>query len=151
MLYSSPCEYAIRALTALALRPRDRWVPAPSIAAETEVPVSYLGKIFKDLVRAGILASMRGPRGGYRLARGASEIRLLDVKAAIDGLGDLERCAVGLDPCTDETPCPLHEEFKEVRRTIRTYLASTTIEELAIGVREKRALLSAGDRPDERA
>ncbi len=146
MLYSSPCEYAIRALTALALQPGDRWVSVPVIAAEAHLPEPYLAKIFKDLVRNGTLRSMRGPGGGYRLARRASDIRLLDVMAAIDGVAGLDRCAVGLDPCSDETPCPLHEEFKRVRETIRSYLTSTTIEDLATGVREKRALLSAGGR-----
>lgn len=143
MLYSNPCEYAIRALTSLALQPGDPWVSTTAIAAHAEVPEAFLGKILKDLVKAGMLRSMRGPGGGYRLTGDAADIRLLDVKAAIDGLADLDRCAVGLDPCADDTPCPLHEEFKHVRRTIRDYLSSTTIEDLAVGVREKRALLTA--------
>lgn len=145
MLYSNPCEYAIRALTDLALRDRDAWVDVAKIAGDSGLPRAYLGKILKELVKAGLLQSTRGPGGGYRLAREPAEITLLDVKLAIDGERDLERCAVGLDPCSDDTPCPLHAEFKQLREQIRAYLVSTTLSDLAHGVREKGALLR-GDR-----
>jgi len=140
MLYSNPCEYAIRALTELALRDEE-WVAVAAIAESTGLPAPYLGKILKDLVAEDVLRSVRGPGGGYRLARDPDEISLLDVKLAIDGKRDLERCAVGLDPCSDETPCPLHADFKDLRERIRAYLASTTLAQLAQGARAKGALL----------
>lgn len=142
MLYSNPCEYAIRALTDLALHGDGGWVDAATIAGRAGLPRAYLGKIMKELVRAGLLESTRGPGGGYRLARDAADISLLDVKVAIDGERDLERCAVGLDPCTDETPCPLHDDFKRLRTSIRRYLESTNLAEIARGVRAKGALLA---------
>lgn len=141
MLYSNPCEYAIRAMTELAGSPAEKWVSVADIVDETDLPKAYLGKILKDLVGQGLLLSVRGPGGGYRLARDAAEISLLDVKHAIDGERDLTRCAVGLDPCSDETPCPLHEEFKGLRETIRDYLATTTLSAVALGARKKEALL----------
>jgi len=141
MLYSNPCEYAIRALTELSLREDEGWVAVAAIAEATGLPAPYLGKILKDLVAADLLRSVRGPGGGYRLARDSGDISLLDVKLAIDGTRDLERCAVGLDPCSDETPCPLHADFKDLRERIRTYLASTSLAQLARGVQEKGALL----------
>jgi Rrf2 family protein len=143
MLYSNPCEYAIRAMTELALRQDDGWVPVTVIAEEADLPSPYLGKILKDLVRARLLQSTRGPGGGYRLARPASEISLFDVKLTVDGPGDLERCAVGLDPCSDETPCPLHVDFVRVRATIHEYLTSTTLADVARGARTKQQQLSA--------
>ncbi|MDH3297902.1 MAG: Rrf2 family transcriptional regulator [Gemmatimonadota bacterium] len=142
MLYSNPCEYAIRAMTELALRPDAGWVPVTTIASAADLPSPYLGKILKDLVRARLLRSTRGPGGGYQLARPASEITLLDVKLSVDGPDDLERCAVGLDPCTDETPCPLHNDFVRVRATIHEYLTSTSLADVAAGATEKEQLLS---------
>jgi len=144
MLYSNPCEYAIRAMTELALRSDDGWVPVTVIAEAASLPAPYLGKILKDLVRGRLLRSTRGPGGGYCLARPASEISLFDVKLTVDGPGDLERCAVGLDPCTDETPCPLHVDFVRVRATIHEYLTSTTLADIARGSRKKEILLSGG-------
>ena len=142
MIYSTACEYAIRALTVLADEPSDAWVLRATIADRGGLPAPFLGKILNDLVRAGLLHSVRGRGGGYRLAREAEEIRLSDIRAAIDGTADLDSCAVGLDPCSDETPCPLHNDFKRVRETIRDYLTSTTLEQVARGKREKSALIS---------
>jgi len=129
-------------MTELALRPDAGWVPVTTIASAADLPSPYLGKILKDLVRARLLRSTRGPGGGYQLARPASEITLLDVKLSVDGPDDLERCAVGLDPCTDETPCPLHNDFVRVRATIHEYLTSTSLADVAAGATEKEQLLS---------
>jgi len=142
MIYSTACEYAIRALTVLAEGPPEDWVLRATIADAGGLPAPFLGKILNDLVRAGLLASVRGRGGGYRLARAAEEIHLSDIRAAIDGTADLDSCAVGLDPCSDETPCPLHDDFKRVRETIRDYLTSTTLAQVARGRREKTALIS---------
>lgn len=142
MLYSSGCEYAIRALTYLAGRPPGRHASLAEIAGAQELPQPFLGKLLQDLVRAGMVKSARGPTGGYALAYPADEITLLDVKDAIEGTEDLERCAVGLDPCSDETPCPLHDAFKPLRQTIRHYLEETTLEDLSRGLARKQALLA---------
>lgn len=142
MLYSSSCEYAIRAMTYLAGKPPGRRVPLAEIAEAQELPRPFLGKLLQDLVRAGLLSSARGPTGGYSLAYPPQRISLLEVKDAIEGTEDLERCAVGLDPCSDDTPCPLHDTFKPLRRAIRAYLEETTLEDLARGLARKRALLA---------
>ena len=145
MIYSSTCEYAIRALTVLAEQPPDRWTLRATIAEEGGLPTSFAGKVLNDLVRANLLRSIRGPGGGYRLARSPDDITLIEIRHAIDGTADLDSCAVGLDPCSDETPCPLHHDFKRVRETIREYLTATTLAQVVGGRREKGALLS-GDR-----
>ena len=142
MLYSSACEYAIRALTHLSRRPPGDRARLDEIAEEGDLPAPYLGKILKELVAEGLLTSARGPGGGYALAYPPAEITLMDVKDTIDGTRDLERCAVGLDPCSDETPCPLHDTFKPIREAIRAYLEETTLEDLARGLWEKEALLA---------
>ncbi len=147
MIYSTTCEYAIRALTVLAYEPSDRWILRTTIAEAGDLPAPFMGKILKDLVRAGLLASVRGRGGGYRLARAAEDIRLIDIREAIDGTGDLDSCAVGLDPCSDETPCPLHDDFKEVRETIRAYLNTTTLAQVASGRRSKTELLTGSEDP----
>lgn len=144
MIYSNACEYAIRALAVLAEGPPDAWVLREAIADAGDLPSPFLGKILNDLVQAGLLTSVRGRGGGYRLARSASEIRLMDIRAVIDGTTDLEACAVGLDPCSDDTPCPLHQDFKRVRETIRDYLESTTLAQIVSGKKTKTGLISPG-------
>jgi Rrf2 family protein len=150
MLWSSACEYAIRATTHLAEHP-DALVSLKSIAEAERVPAPFVAKILQSLVRAGILRSVKGPGGGYALARPADAISMLDVKAAVEGTRDLEACLAGLGRCASDVPCPLHEAFEPVRDAIRSYLAGTTIAQARAALGRKRAALrrssSAGSRP----
>jgi Rrf2 family protein len=128
-------------LTHLAQQPTGELTMLSEIAATQNLPRAFLGKILKDLVHTGMLRSARGPTGGYSLAREPAAISLLEIKEAIDGRGDLERCAVGLSPCSDNAPCPLHDTYKPLRTAITTYLQDTTLAGLTAGLSEKQKLL----------
>lgn len=143
MVYSTACEYGIRALTHLAGRGNKEFMRLRELARATQIPGPFLAKVFQELVSAGILDSARGPRGGYALARPAAAITLHDIKAAIDGVKDLDWCAVGLGPCSDDVPCPLHDGFKPLRQRIKRYLERTTLADIALALERKRALLDA--------
>jgi len=142
MIQSSACEYAIRALAHMAGSPPGTRLLARNVAAHERVPGPFLGKIFQTLVRANILASNKGPGGGFSIARDPKTITLFDIYQAIDGTTYLEGCAVGLARCSDETPCPLHERWKPVRERIRNYLQTTTLADMAQATRKKRELLA---------
>lgn len=141
MIYSSACEYAIRAMTHMASFPIGTRLLARNVAAHERIPGPFLGKVFQTLVRADILVSNKGPGGGFSMARDPAAITLFDIYDAIDGTTYLDRCAVGLARCSDETPCPLHERWKPVRERIRTYLQTTTLTEMANATRKKREIL----------
>lgn len=141
MLWSSSCEYAIRAVTYLAERP-DAVVQLKDIAAAEKMPAPFVAKILLGLVKAGVLRSVKGPGGGYGLARPASAITFLDVKAATEGTSDLEACLAGLGTCTSAVPCALHESFEPIRRSIREYLERTTIADASAALARKRAGLA---------
>jgi Rrf2 family protein len=141
MIYSSACEYAIRAATHLALRPSGAYVSAGQISGAENIPAPFLSAVLQRLVAADLLGSVRGPGGGYALARAPEEISLYDIRAAIDGVADLEGCALGLGTCSDEATCPLHETWKPIREQIHRYLTDTTLERTA----EALAPLSSRD------
>jgi Rrf2 family transcriptional regulator, iron-sulfur cluster assembly transcription factor len=145
MLYSSACEYAIRALTHMADHP-DRRVKLREICESEGIPAPFLANILHRLVGAGILSSARGPTGGYALVPDPSALSLLDIKAVVDGLQDLEACAVGLERCSDTTPCPLHDRWKPVRARIRTFLEETTLAAMAAAREGKKG---TGERDGE--
>ena len=140
MIYSKPCEYAIRALANLASA-REGTARAEQIAKSEGLPGPVLSKILQELVRKGLLKSRRGPGGGFQLARSAELITLHDVVAAVDGLDQFEECAVGLERCTDEAPCPLHDKWKDLRAGFLEYLEDTTLDVMARTVARKKELL----------
>jgi Rrf2 family transcriptional regulator, iron-sulfur cluster assembly transcription factor len=142
LLYSKASEYALRALTHLAGRMPEGFTLLRQITDAEEIPYAFLSKIFHELVQAKLLRSAKGPGGGYALARPASSISLYEIKDAVEGTVDLERCAVGLDHCTDGMPCPQHDVWKKLRQEIKHYLQQTTLADMERAVREKRALLA---------
>ena len=144
MIFSSACEYGIRAMAYLAEHGKDGRVLVREVSEQETIPGPFLGKVFQTLVKAGLLTSAKGPGGGFSLAKNASEISLFDIRAAIDGVKDLDGCAAGLAQCSDDTPCPLHDSWKPIRKSITAYLTVTTLADMAVAVRKKKKLLARG-------
>ena len=84
MKLSTKGRYAMVALADIALQPGDNLVSLADIAERQQVSLPYLEQLFVKLRRAGLVTSVRGPGGGYRLARPASDIRVVDILAAVD-------------------------------------------------------------------
>lgn len=137
MIYSKECEYAIRALTYLAQSPNERCL-AKHIAEKADLPLYFLSKILQTLAREKLLTSAKGPNGGFQLAKPPSKITLYHIKALVDGVADLNECAVGLKRCHDATPCPLHDAFKPIRERIKTYLKETSLADMARAMERKK-------------
>jgi Rrf2 family protein len=93
MRISEGVEWAIHCCTVLALLPPDTALPAARLAEFHGVPGAYLAKHLQGLARAGVVESVPGPKGGYRLARPAAEIPLLDVVEALEGTEPAFRCS----------------------------------------------------------
>ncbi|MDA7425989.1 Fe-S cluster assembly transcriptional regulator IscR [Thalassococcus lentus] len=84
MKLSTKGRYAMVALTDIALQPQDGLVTLGDISRRQDVSLPYLEQLFVKLRRAGLVESVRGPGGGYRLAKSAADIRVVDVLAAVD-------------------------------------------------------------------
>lgn len=140
MIFSRPCEYAIRAMTYLADAP-EGVARAQEIAKAEDVPLPILSKVLQDLARGRLLDSRRGPGGGFRLARRPEHTSLWDIITAIDGTDHFHRCAAGLSGCSDEAPCPLHDMWKRFRETLMESLGTVTLDHMARVVRKKKRLM----------
>ena len=114
-MLSTTAQHAVRALASLATHEPGRAVLGRDLAKATGVPASYLAKILLVLNRAGLIEATRGTGGGYRLARPPGEIFLIEIVAPIDGVRDAELCVLGLEECSSENPCALHDWWKGVR------------------------------------
>ena len=78
-------SYALHAVAFMAAQKHDKPVASHNIAAARNIPERFLLKVLKPLVSARVLHSIKGPNGGYRLARPASEITMLEIVEAVDG------------------------------------------------------------------
>ena len=85
MKLSTTAHYGLIAAGYIAEQTDESWVMASTISAKYDIPLAYLLKIMKEMVKANVLRSKRGPGGGYTLARPAKEITLLEVIEAADG------------------------------------------------------------------
>jgi Rrf2 family protein len=144
MLYSRPCEYAIRTLAYLARVGFGKRVQSQEIATAEGIPTPFLGKVLQQLAHSNLINSFKGPGGGFSLNRVPGEISLYDIFQVVDGVEDLDRCAVGLAQCNDFAPCPLHDTWKSVRVHLIQYLKKTTLQEMAAAVVRKKELLGTG-------
>ncbi len=101
------------------------------IASAIGSPEPFMAKILQDLSRKGLVASVKGPNGGFYMQTTHLHNSLADIVTAIDG-GDLfTGCGLGLKACNEKRPCPIHFEFKEIRSNLKAMLQSTTLEDFA--------------------
>lgn len=127
-IFSKTCEYAIRAVFFIAHKTASGTkVGIKDIAAGIDSPEPFLAKILQDLSRKGLISSNKGPNGGFYMDSLAMERPLSEIVQAVDGDSLFNGCALGLKQCSEINPCPLHNEFKDIRNRIYIMLSTTTI------------------------
>lgn len=143
MRLSDGVEWGVHACTILAVLPPDRALPAAKLAEYHGVPAAYLAKHLQSLARAGVLETVKGPRGGYRLARPATEITLLDVVEAIDGdepafrCSEIRRRGPSAVPAREYTSlCGINRAFLAADEVWRAELSRTTIAQMVVSALE---------------
>jgi Rrf2 family protein len=134
---SQGVEWALHSCVNLAWSESGPAVTAASLARFHELPGAYLNKQLQALARAGIVTSVPGPRGGYRLSRAPSRITLLEVVSAIEGPDPAFRCAeirqrgpLAGRPSAYRTPCAIAGAMARAERVWRHELESQTVADL---------------------
>jgi Rrf2 family iron-sulfur cluster assembly transcriptional regulator len=131
--------------------PSGRAVPLAEISGRQEISLSYLEQLFAKLRRSGLVASARGPGGGYRLAQPAAETRIADIIMAVDEPIKATRCRTGSPKgCLGaKGRCMTHDLWEELGRQIEVFLASVTLADVV----ERRILGRARpvDAPDAKS
>jgi FeS assembly SUF system regulator len=123
-------DYGIVLLTHLAAHP-ERQFAAPELAAEARLPLPMASKILKLLARDGLLASHRGVKGGYSLARGAEEISMAEIIVALEGPIAITECVSVESDCTHEALCPVRSNWRRINEAVRGALEGITLAEMA--------------------
>lgn len=127
-MFSQTVEYALRAMVCLASEaPQAR--TTQQVAEVTKVPAAYLAKVIQSLSRAGLVHSQRGIGGGISLARGPSEISILEVVNAVDPIQRIQTCPLELKSHGVKL-CPLHRRVDNAMATVEKAFRATTLAEI---------------------
>jgi len=124
-------DYAVRAMLALARGAGNGLLSARRISNAMDIPVRFLPQVLADLQRAGLVEAAPGRSGGYRLARAADAISLLDVIEAVEGDSRRRTCVLRGGPCGVDGTCDVHDVFFEGQEALRGTFARSTLAELA--------------------
>lgn len=122
-------RYAVTAMLDLAFHSQVKPVTLTEIAARQTISLSYLEQLFARLRRAGMVKGVRGPGGGYKLCRKASEINVAEIIAAVDEPLDSTKCG-GEANCQKDRACLTHNLWMGLSEQIRNYLVGISLADL---------------------
>jgi Rrf2 family iron-sulfur cluster assembly transcriptional regulator len=128
-------RYAVMAMADLAKYGADGSLPLPAIAERQQISLAYLEQLFLKLRRAGLVESVRGRLGGYRLGRPAAGITVAEVMAAVDEDMRMTRCGgEEAKPCMAGQRCLTHGLWDALGDQIAVFLESVTLQEVIDGI-----------------
>ena len=136
MIYTKTGEYAIRAILFLARQAKGKLIMSSEIAKSEDIPSHYLAKILQRMAKYGYVDSFKGRGGGFTITESAKKSSILEIIERIEGPVITLQCVTGLKECTDENPCPLHEEWSDLRNKIYNLISSRSVEDVANEYRE---------------
>ncbi|GMR04608.1 MAG: Rrf2 family transcriptional regulator [Thermodesulfobacteriota bacterium] len=128
---SRAAEYAIRGMLYLSGKSGKVNTGIGEIAAGAGAPAPYLAKLFQNLAKKGFVRSVRGPVGGFALARPPEEISLLDIIEAVEGPVFLNDCLIRDGLCSRDKSCPVHGVWREAQYAFLDSLRSSNFKQLA--------------------
>jgi len=123
-------DYAVRAMLALARAEGAGPLSVRRIAEEMAIPVRFLPQVMADLQRAHLVNASAGRSGGYRLARAASSVSLLDVIEAVEGESRRRTCVLRGGPCGRDGHCAVHDVFVAGQEAFLDVFAAATLDAL---------------------
>lgn len=142
-MFSKSCQYGLQAMLYIAMySSKDTNVELKQIADDQDIPRHFLSKILQQLVKSNLLISMKGPTGGFRLAKAPEKLMLIEIIDAIDGLEVFNKCGLGFKQCNDKKPCPIHDEYKKVRKQVENLFRNTSLQDMVEDVKLGKSILS---------
>ena len=132
-------RFAVTAMLDLALSEVDRPVTLAGISERQEISLSYLEQLFSRLRRNGLVKSVRGPGGGYRIAKALDDISVSDIITAVDEQIDATQCG-GNENCHEERRCMTHDLWSSLNIRILEYLSGVSLAELVASQRNGKTI-----------
>ena len=129
-------RFAVTAMLDLALHGTHGPVTLSGISERQKISLSYLEQLFGKLRRRSLVESVRGPGGGYHLARDAGLVTVADIILAVEEQIDSTQCG-GRENCHDNTRCMTHELWEDLNATVQGFLSNVTLAQLVERQRTK--------------
>jgi len=136
-------RFAVTAMIDLGLNHGGGPVTLAEISGRQRISLSYLEQLFGKLRRHGLVESVRGPGGGYHLAKDMSELSVADIILAVDEPIDATQCG-GKENCQDDQKCLTHDLWAALNERIFDYLGSVTLRQLVDSQKAKEAARESG-------
>lgn len=142
-------RFAVTAMIDLAMRDARRPVTLADISERQRISLSYLEQLFGKLRRRALVSSVRGPGGGYQLAKKMEEVSVADIIRAVDEPIDATQCG-GRENCKDERKCLTHDLWANLNERIFEYLNSVTLAQLVAKAQAEAAESKVMELKDQR-
>lgn len=148
-MFSKSTEYALRATIYIAQKSSEDFkLGIKAISEATDSPPSFTAKILQVLTRDNkIVSSVRGPNGGFYMTGKAKK---LPVRSILDAMGEsevLERCILGLNQCSEIQPCPMHSQYKLIKKQLILLFETKTIQQLASEIKDGEVFIKNNKPP----
>ena len=143
-MFSKATEYALRATIYIAQKSsEENKISIDEISKAIDSPQSFTAKILQALTKNNkIVSSVRGPNGGFYISEKAKK---LPVRTILKAMGEdevLEKCVLGLKQCNEAQPCPMHAQYKPIRKQLTELFVTKTIQQLATDIKDGVVFLS---------
>ncbi len=140
-MFSKACEYGIRAVLFIAKQSQQDMRPnIAEIAKAIDSPEPFTAKVCQQLARENIIRSKKGPHGGFYLDKD-STLKLSEIVSVLDGDAIFKGCGLGLQKCSSEHPCPVHDQFMSVREGLKQMCENTLVMDLATNLEDGETFL----------
>ena len=122
-------KYAVTAALDLALHESNDFISISDLALRQSIPGPYLEQLFRNLRKAGILISHRGPGGGYKLSRPSNEIKIGQIISAVEDRMDATQC-LGEGNCSAGSKCLAHNLWTDLNHQVQSFLMEKSLEDV---------------------
>jgi Rrf2 family protein len=123
-------DYALRAMSHLAIHWKEGFSSARKLACEEDISYPLVRKLLQRLLKANLVKSTIGSRGGFRLSKQPSKINLLEIIETIQGPLQLSGCLLGPDICSRRKGCSVNKKLAKLQRDMTQYLRGITLDDL---------------------
>lgn len=131
-MLSKTAEYALRATIYIAQKgSEDNKLGIDEVASAIDSPPSFTAKILQLLTKNNrVVNSVRGPNGGFYLSDAARKLPVRAILEAVSEESVITKCVLGLQECTEARPCPMHEQYKAIKKQLKQMFEKTSIQQL---------------------